>query len=86
MNLIIRGVRFLLLLLLAALTLAMPAFAQSRDSRDPRLSDFKELGSLVVVPVFLNNMVSVDGVTTPRLRSRSRSSARGMRSAPSTSR
>jgi len=39
------------LLLIPALALAMPAFAQTRD---PRLSDSQEPGSLIVFPKFIN--------------------------------
>src|SRR6266481_2347627 len=41
------------LLLIPALALAMPAFAQN-DPRDPRLSDSQEPGSLIVFPKFIN--------------------------------
>src|SRR6516164_1983609 len=50
-------------LLVPALALAAPAFAQARD---PRLSDSQEPGSVIVFPKFIQGTVSVDGVTEPR--------------------
>ena len=52
------------LLLMPALTLAMPAFA---DTHDPRLADTDEPGSVIVYPKFINMpAVSVDGALLPR--------------------
>jgi hypothetical protein len=52
-----------LLLLIPALALAMPAFAQDRD---PTLSDSQEPGSVIVFPKFIRGTVTVDGVVTPQ--------------------
>jgi hypothetical protein len=47
-----------------ALALAMPALAQTRDTR---LADFQEPGSVLVWPKFINSgTVNVDGTVTPR--------------------
>ena len=52
------------LLLMPALALAMPAFA---DTHDPRLADTDEPGSVIVYPKFINMpAVSVDGALLPR--------------------
>jgi len=52
-----------LLLLIPALALAMPAFA---NDRDPTLSDSQEPGSVIVFPKFIRGTVTVDGVVTPQ--------------------
>src|SRR5437868_7873291 len=52
-----------LLLLIPALALAMPAFAQVRD---PRLSDSQEPGSVIVFPKFIRGTVAVNGRSTPQ--------------------
>jgi hypothetical protein len=65
MNLMIRGARFLLLLM-AALALATSAFAQGTPPRDPGLSDSQEPGSVIVFPKFITGDVTVDGVIFPR--------------------
>src|SRR5215831_9861556 len=52
------------LALLPALALAMPAYSQTRD---PRLADNDEPGSVLVFPKFVNMpAVSVDGALLPR--------------------
>ena len=52
-----------LLLLMPALALAMPAFAQDRD---PRLSDSQEPGSVIVFPKFITGTVALpEGGTAP---------------------
>jgi hypothetical protein len=52
-----------LLLLMPALALAMPAFAQDRD---PRLSDSQEPGSVIVFPKFITGTVTLpEGGTAP---------------------
>jgi hypothetical protein len=63
----IKCARFLLLLM-PALALGMPAFAQSASGRDPTLSDSQEPGSVIVFPKFIRGAVTggVDGVTTPQ--------------------
>ena len=55
-----------LLLLMPALALAMPAFAQILVARDPTLSDSQEAGSVIVFPKFIQGTVTVDGVATPQ--------------------
>jgi hypothetical protein len=57
----IKCARFLLLLV-PALGLATPTFAQVRDTR---LSDSQEAGSVIVFPKFIRGTVTVDGVVTP---------------------
>ena len=52
-----------LLLLIPALALAMPAYA---NDRDPTLSDSQEPGSVIVFPKFIRGTVTVDGVATPQ--------------------
>src|SRR5690349_6511317 len=52
------------LVLIPALVVAMPAFAQVRDTR---LSDSQQPGSVIVFPKFINApAVQVDGATLPR--------------------
>lgn len=58
----IRCARFLSLLV-PALGLATPAFAQARS---PLLSDSQEAGSVIVFPKFIRGTVAVDGVATPQ--------------------
>jgi hypothetical protein len=50
-------------LLVPALVVATPAFAQVRATT---LSDSQEPGSVIVFPKFIQGIVSVDGLTTPR--------------------
>ena len=53
-----------LALLMPALALAIPAFAQDRD---PRLSDSQEPGSVIVFPKFIQGTVTLpEGGTAPR--------------------
>jgi hypothetical protein len=53
-----------LVLLMPALALAVPAFAQDRD---PRLSDSQEPGSVIVFPKFIQGTVTLpEGGTAPR--------------------
>lgn len=59
----IKCARFLLLLM-PALALAIPAYAQDRD---PRLSDSQEPGSVIVFPKFIQGTVALpEGGTAPR--------------------
>jgi hypothetical protein len=51
------------LLLMLALTLAIPAMAQLRD---PRLSDSQEPGSVIVFHKFISGTVSLNGDSVPR--------------------
>ena len=63
----VKGAR-LAMLLVPALALAAPAFAQVGPTppRPAGLSDSQEPGSVIVFPKFIQGTVSVDGVTEPR--------------------
>ena len=58
----IKCARFLVLLV-PAVGLTTPAFAQARS---PLLSDSQEAGSVIVFPKFIRGTVPVDGVATPQ--------------------